>query len=104
MEWSARVGAPNLSSMAQVIDERKVRNRLREERLAAGFASADEFAGRAGLAPEVYDHMEAGRLLPNADEYRRIKSALGDIPDDRLYLVDMLQLIGVAKYGSPGVD
>src|SRR5436309_4981763 len=88
--------------MAQAIDERKVRNRLREERLAAGIATPGQLAARADIAPDVYEHMETGRLLPNADEYRRIKKALGDIPDDRLYLVDMLQLIGVANYGKPG--
>ena len=90
--------------MAQVIDDRRVRKRLREERRAAGFATPEGLAARAGIRPDVYEHMEAGRLLPKTDEYRRIKKALGDIPDDRLYLIDMLQLIGVAKYGSPGVE
>ena len=88
--------------MAQAIDDRKVRNRLREERLAAGIATPEELAARAEIAPDVYLHMEEGRLAPSTAEFRRLKKALGDIPDDRLYLIDMLQLIGVANYGNPG--
>jgi Fe-S oxidoreductase len=45
--------------------------------------------------------MEAGHLLPTKEEFARLREALGDIPADRLYRIDMLQIMGAAPgYGG----
>jgi transcriptional regulator with XRE-family HTH domain len=71
-------------------------NRLAEERLAAGFAVPADLAARAGIDPSLYEVMEAGRLLPTKPELDRLCDALGGVPADRLYRVDMLQQMGAA--------
>jgi hypothetical protein len=76
-------------------------NSLADERRAAGIATAGELAERAGIDPSLYDQMEAGHLLPTKLEFDRLREALGGIPPERLYRVDMLQILGsAAGYGG----
>jgi Fe-S oxidoreductase len=44
--------------------------------------------------------MEAGHLLPTRAEFERLREALGGIPPERLYRVDMLQILGAVEYDS----
>jgi transcriptional regulator with XRE-family HTH domain len=73
-------------------------NELAKERLAAGIARPEELAARAGIDPAEYEHMEAARLLPTAEQLGRLQAALGDIPKERLYGDAMLQIMGVTGY------
>lgn len=74
------------------------RNSFARERLAAGITSAAALAARAGINPILYDHIEAGHLLPSKRQFEELRAALGDIPADRLYGTDMLQILGVVAY------
>lgn len=71
-------------------------NWLEPERLAAGFRTPAELAARVGIEPSLYELMEAGRLLPTREEFARLREALGGIHPERLYRVDILQIVGVA--------
>ena len=85
--------------MAQNVNERVIApNRLREEREAAGFATADALADRAGIAPHAYRAIEDGLMLPNQSEFERLVAALGGIAPDRLYVMNFRQLLGVEGY------
>lgn len=75
-------------------------NHLASERLAAGIARPEELAARAEINAEEYDHIEAGRLLPTVEQFRRLQAALGDIPANRLYASDMLQIMGAVGYNT----
>jgi hypothetical protein len=74
--------------------ETSIPNQLERERIAAGYASIDELAAQADLDPVLYGHIEAGRMLPLADEFGRLLAALDDIPPSRLYPVGYLGIIG----------
>lgn len=73
-------------------------NNLERERLAAGMDQAADLATRAGIDPKEYEHIEAGRLLPTADQLRQLRAALSDIPAHRIYASDMLQIMGAVDY------
>jgi hypothetical protein len=88
--------------MSQLDVEILAINRLAEERRAAGFPAAQDLAARAGIDPALYAVMEEGRLLPTKPELERLCAALGDIPADRLYRVDMLQQMGAAAAYAGG--
>jgi hypothetical protein len=78
-------------------------NWLGDERRAAGIATAGELAARAAIDAALYERMEAGHLLPTKQEFERLREALGGIPPERLYRIDMLQLLGAAEgYGAGG--
>ena len=81
----------------------QVPNHLAAERLAAGIARPEDLAARAQIDPKEYEHIEAGRLVPTAEQFRRIQAALGGIADDRLYGGDIRQIMGVTNYVT-GVD
>src|SRR5262249_21977168 len=75
-------------------------NWLSDERRAAGITSAAALAARAGIDPALYERMEAGHLLPTKQELERLREALGGISPERLYRVDMLQILGATAYGG----
>jgi hypothetical protein len=75
-------------------------NWLAEERRAAGIATTEGLAARAGIDPVLYERMEAGHLLPTKQEFDRLREALGGIAPERLYRIDMLQILGAAEYGG----
>jgi Fe-S oxidoreductase len=75
-------------------------NWLARERQAAGITTPGELAARALLDPALYEQMEAGHLLPTKEEFDRLREALGGIPAERLYRVDMLQILGATPYGG----
>jgi Fe-S oxidoreductase len=68
-------------------------NRLKDERLAAGFDTAEKLAATVGIDPDWYGHIEYGDVLPTDDELGRITDALGDIARSRLYDLGTLNLI-----------
>jgi Fe-S oxidoreductase len=78
-------------------------NQLETERLAAGITRSAELAAKADIDSREYEHIEAGRLLPTAEQLRRLQAALGDVPAGQLYGDDMLQLMGAVNYVA-GVD
>jgi transcriptional regulator with XRE-family HTH domain len=73
-------------------------NQLAKERLAAGITEPQTLALRAGIDPAEYAYIEAGRLVPSADQFRRLQTALGDIPAERLYDGGIRQIMGVVNY------
>ena len=76
-------------------------NQLAEERRAAGLATSAELAARAAIDPVLYERMEAGHLLPTKPEFDRLREALGGVAPERLYRVDILQILGAAEgYGG----
>ncbi len=75
-------------------------NHLAAERAAAGIAEPAALADRAGIEPWLYEHIEAGRMLPTKAQLDRLRAELGDIPAERLYRNDMLQLMGSTAYSS----
>jgi hypothetical protein len=79
-------------------------NRLREERLAAGIATPEEVAQAARIEPDLYRAMEEGKLLPRRDEFDRIREALGGVEEDRLYITNYRQLIGIDPNSAPRQD
>jgi hypothetical protein len=83
------------------MNEPLVRNpRVKSARLAAGFRTAREFAARAEIDPAWYDKIEAGLVLPSAEELERITGRLGGIDGLRLY--DLADLGMIAGYGPGG--
>jgi Fe-S oxidoreductase len=68
-----------------VADETLFTNGLRDQRLASGIATQQELAERADLDPEWYSKLEAGKVLPTAEQLERLTAALGDIPPAALY-------------------
>jgi Fe-S oxidoreductase len=62
-----------------------IENNLRAERIAAGFATVERLAERAGLDPVWCSYIEDGRVLATAEEYRALLDALGGIPANRIY-------------------
>jgi hypothetical protein len=76
-------------------------NRLREERLAAGIATPEEVAQAARIEPDLYRAMEEGKLLPRRDEFDRIRETLGGVEEDRLYITNYRQLIGIDPSVAP---
>src|SRR6266542_386185 len=97
MLFHAAGPAPSLGAMRDYI---VAPNQLAKERLAAGIAEPSELATRAGIDPALYEHIEAGRFLPTLDQFTRLRAALGDVPAERLYAGDMLQLIGAINYAA----
>src|SRR6266536_1387533 len=97
MLFHAAGPAPSLGAMKDYI---VAPNQLAKERLAAGIAEPSELATRAGIDPALYEHIEAGRFLPTLDQFTRLRAALGDVPAERLYAGDMLQLIGAINYAA----
>lgn len=69
-------------------------NRIAEERAARGIESAAELATLAGIAPDWFEHIEGGEVLPTLDELTQIRKALGDIEADRLYVFGLVRTIG----------
>jgi phage repressor protein C with HTH and peptisase S24 domain len=63
----------------------RIADRLREARLNAGFASADEFAERIGVAPEVYRAYEDGTRYMSPQLGYRMAQVLGVGWVDLLY-------------------
>jgi hypothetical protein len=53
---------------------------------------------KAGIDAQEYEHIEAGRLLPTAEQFRRLQAAQGDMPAERLYGSNLRQIVGVANY------
>src|SRR6266540_2919898 len=60
------------------------RGRLQEEREAAGL-TADAVATAAGIDPNWYAHIEAGRVLPTLEEFNRVLPAVGGPEGSRFY-------------------
>jgi hypothetical protein len=73
-------------------------NQLARERLAAGITRPEELAAKAAIDAKVYEHIEAGRLLPTLAQLRSLQAALGDISERELYGSDMLQIMGAVGY------
>jgi Fe-S oxidoreductase len=67
-------------------------NRLGEVRRAAGLSPL-EVATHADLDPTIYEHLEAGRLMPTKDELTRLCAALGGVSHHELYVINLLQLM-----------
>jgi Fe-S oxidoreductase len=79
-------------------------NWLGQERRAAGIATPHELAVRAEIDPVLYEVMEQGRLLPSRPELERLCAVLA-APPDRLYRIDVLQILGVAPgYGGKSAN
>jgi Fe-S oxidoreductase len=97
MLFHAVTCALNLITMKQFV---VAPNQLAKERLAAGISEPGALAARAGIDPEMYEHIEAGRLLPTLNQFERLRAALGDVPADRLYRGDMLQIMGAITYAG----
>jgi transcriptional regulator with XRE-family HTH domain len=74
-----------------------VPNALEQERLARGLATQEELAERAGIEPGLYADIEAGRILPTAQELDRLAAALGGISVDRLYVDNYSSVIGALE-------
>jgi Cysteine-rich domain len=77
-------------------------NRLREERLAAGFGTPEQLAAAVDIEPEWYAHMEAGHVLPTHQELDRLTDALGGILRSRLFDLGSLNLIPGQRNNEPG--
>ena len=75
------------------------RGRLQEEREAAGL-TADAVATAAGIDPNWYAHIEAGRVLPTLEEFNRVLPALGGPEGSRLYDIGLLNTIGALGMGA----
>lgn len=58
--------------------------RLRKAREAAGYASAQQFAGVLGIEPHTYRHYERGEREPNLELLARICELLSVTPNDLL--------------------
>jgi hypothetical protein len=76
-------------------DHLRIPNGLETERLAAGIETPEALAERADIDPALYRAMEDGSLLPRREEFDRILSVLGDVPEERLYITNYRQLIGL---------
>ena len=82
------------------IGDRVAPNNIGPDRENAGL-SASELAARASIEPALYAAIEDGRVLPTAEEFARIREALGGIEQNRLYRISFLQLMGVdPKYSK----
>ena len=68
-------------------------NHLASERAALGL-TREQLAERAALDPQLYAHMEDGRILPNHVELDRITAALGGIEPARIYAYSLVNTIG----------
>ena len=73
------------------------KSHIREERIAAGFKSQEEFAKAAGIEPSWFVRIENGRALAGPDELDAISNTLGGIPLTRLYEQVFLEAIGAAR-------
>ncbi len=60
--------------------------RLKSARRAAGFASAQQFAGVLGKEPHTYRHYERGEAEPDFDTLTRMCELLKVSPNDLLPL------------------
>lgn len=58
--------------------------RLRKAREAAGYGSAQQFAGVLGVEPHTYRHYERGEREPNLELLARICEILSVTPNDLL--------------------
>jgi transcriptional regulator with XRE-family HTH domain len=79
-------------------------NRLKDERLAAGIATAEELAVLAGIDPTSYEHIERGRMLPALDELERLLAALGGISASQLYAFAHRGVMGGLRNDETGSD
>lgn len=77
-------------------------NGLRVKRLAAGIDTPAELAARAEIAPDVYAHYEAGRVLPTSAEIERLRRALGGVPIGELYDMGYQSVIAGQRHNEEG--
>jgi Fe-S oxidoreductase len=75
-------------------------NYLAQERTALAL-SVEAFAERAAIDPQLYRHMEEGRILPSSEEFDRILELLGRVEPDRIFAKSLLGSIGASPAKGP---
>ncbi|MFG1626137.1 helix-turn-helix domain-containing protein [Kribbella sp. NPDC049227] len=76
-----------------------IANNLKAERVAAGFATVEELAERAGIDAAWCSYIEDGKVLATREEYQRLLDALGGIPANRIYELTWRQLTLIDQDG-----
>jgi transcriptional regulator with XRE-family HTH domain len=85
--------------MSQVFEHIAFPNRLAEERRRAGL-DAEGLAAASGIDRSWYEHIEAGKILPNVEELDRLRAALGGVAVERLYAKGLANTIGGDRRGE----